>query len=171
MLEQTASDHATQSHVRMAAAQAVLQSVATGGNVDQVVRRATALADSVPDKAALLATAARFVALARRQSHQRRTLSHGTPAASRASLERVADVHAHMGEHARPHVRHEAYRAVRAAVGAAPSLLQYAEAAQEDFTAPEATAGPNYGALPHADSVGVPHHPAHFIWPTELGKS
>jgi hypothetical protein len=150
MLAHMSAHGAAPAHVRAAAAGRALELVAAGGLVDAVVRKAVAMARHVPEAAALFATATRLVSAATRGSHGG---SNGVRAQRRASLKAIAQVHAHVGTHAQPCLRHEAFRLVRAATGTAPSLVEYAERA-EDANIPEAsaaaglTAGPTC-ALPH----------------------
>jgi hypothetical protein len=116
--------HSALSHrVRTEAAIALIQLEEPQGP-DAVLRCTTAVLLADLDGAAVLAAASESVAAAAAIAKASRKRSRGQPLApARPSLAAIAAVHAYVGRHAQPAIRHEAFRLVRVASGALPSLV------------------------------------------------
>jgi hypothetical protein len=92
---------------------------------DAVLRCTTAVLLADLDGAAVLAAASESVAAAAAIANASRKRPRGGQplAPARPSLAAIAAVHAYVGRHAQPAIRHEAFRLVRVASGALPSLV------------------------------------------------
>lgn len=130
-LQAWAQHNGLPAQARSAAAVAHLDLVATDNDLDALVTAMLLLFDSVPDPCALLsATCAAASGIIRRNQTaiaRSRAVSASAKHPTHAKLVSIAAVHAHIGAHSQPQLRHQAFRLLRILAGAEPTVLEAVE--------------------------------------------